>query len=179
MPALKETRPPSIIRPGLQAVITAAVRFVQCYAARCCPFAAADEKTDIVEPAEGIDSVTDTAAEDAAFSVGIFPCQRNVRVDARKLVLVTVRDMNGMIWEWNTTNWGPEPKKPDYPYPYNASDGRENSRHAADDVRRVMRGGSFGSTADHATATYRGHLEPIGFWRGDGFRIVVSETEHE
>lgn len=90
-----------------------------------------------------------------------------------------IRDMNGMIWEWNTTNWGPEPKKPDYPYPYNASDGRENSRHAADDVRRVMRGGSFGSTADHATATYRGHLEPIGFWRGDGFRIVVSETEHE
>ena len=90
-----------------------------------------------------------------------------------------IRDMNGMIWEWNTTNWGPEPKKPDYPYPYDASDGRENSRHAADEVRRVMRGGSFGSTADHATATYRGHLEPIGFWRGDGFRIVVSETAHE
>ena len=88
---------PLVVRPGLQAVITASVRFVQRHAAGCGPFAAADEKTDIVEPAEGIDSVTDTAAEDAAFSVGIFPCQRNVRVDARKLVLVTVRDMNGMM----------------------------------------------------------------------------------
>ncbi len=89
------------------------------------------------------------------------------------------RDMIGMVWEWNTTNWGNDPKHPAFPYPYNANDGRENSRHAADDVRRVMRGGSFGSTADHATASYRGHLEPIGFWRGDGFRIVVSEKSHD
>ncbi len=90
-----------------------------------------------------------------------------------------IRDMIGMVWEWNSTNWGNDPKHPAFPYPYNAEDGRENSRHAADDVRRVMRGGSFGSTADHATASYRGHLEPIGFWRGDGFRVAVSEKSHD
>ncbi len=86
------------------------------------------------------------------------------------------RDMNGMVWEWNSTLWGTNPKTPDFPYPYDPNDGRENSMHAPDNIRRCMRGGSFGSTADHATCCYRGGLEPIGFWRGDGFRIVVSRV---
>ena len=87
-------------------------------------------------------------------------------------------DMNGLVWEWNSTLWGNNPKKPDFPYPYNDKDGRENSKNAPNNIRRCMRGGSFGSAADHATSTYRGGLEPIGFWRGDGFRIVISEKQY-
>ncbi len=87
-------------------------------------------------------------------------------------------DMNGMVWEWNSTLWGTDPKRPDYPYPYDPGDGRENTKDAPDNIRRCMRGGSFGSTADHATCCYRGGLEPIGFWRGDGFRIVVSKDKN-
>ena len=88
-------------------------------------------------------------------------------------------DMNGQVWEWNSTLWGSNMKKPDFPYPYDPNDGRENSKNAADNIRRCMRGGSFGSAADHVTSTYRGGLEPIGFWRGDGFRIVVSEITYD
>lgn len=102
-------------------------------------------------------------------SVGLFP--KNVSAFG-------CRDMNGMVWEWNSTLWGNNPKEPAFPYPYDPFDGREKSRRMTDDIRRCMRGGSFGSTWDHATCTYRGGLEPIGFWRGDGFRIVVSEVNY-
>jgi len=34
-------------------------------------------------------------------------------------------------------------------------------------------GGCFSSGAEKANAHYRGSLEPGGFWRGNGFRVVV------
>ena len=81
-------------------------------------------------------------------------------------------DMAGQIWEWTTTLWGDDMATPRFRYPY-ADDGREQVE-AGPSIRRVLRGGCFSSTRLKACCTYRGSLEPDGFWRGNGFRIVVD-----
>ncbi|KFC69922.1 hypothetical protein FF80_01119 [Devosia sp. LC5] len=81
-------------------------------------------------------------------------------------------DMAGQIWEWTTTLWGDDMSTPHFTYPY-ADDGREDLS-AGPSIRRVLRGGCFSSTRHKACCSYRGSLEPDGFWRGNGFRIVVS-----
>jgi iron(II)-dependent oxidoreductase len=83
-------------------------------------------------------------------------------------------DMAGQVWEWTTTLWGDDMAVPQFKYPY-ADDGRENSA-AGPGIRRVLRGGCFSSTRAKACCTYRGSLEPNGFWRGNGFRIAVSKS---
>lgn len=81
-------------------------------------------------------------------------------------------DMAGQVWEWCTTLWGSEMSKPSFAFPW-AEDGRE-ALDAAPDVRRVLRGGCFSSGRLKANGIYRGSLEPNGFWRGNGFRLVVA-----
>ncbi|MBS1063862.1 SUMF1/EgtB/PvdO family nonheme iron enzyme [Gluconobacter wancherniae] len=86
-----------------------------------------------------------------------------------------VDDMAGNIWEWTTTLWGPDMALPDFLYPY-----RDDGREALDadvSIRRVLRGGCFSSNRMKACCTYRGSLEPNGFWRGNGFRVVVSSSK--
>lgn len=81
--------------------------------------------------------------------------------------------MAGQVWEWCSTLWGEDMATPSYAYPWQDDD-REAS-NAPESVRRVLRGGCFSSGKLKACGTYRGSLEPAGFWRGNGFRIVVSE----
>jgi gamma-glutamyl hercynylcysteine S-oxide synthase len=81
-------------------------------------------------------------------------------------------DMAGEVWEWTTTLWGDDMTTPSFRYPY-APDGREDP-DAGPKIRRVLRGGCFSSGKLKACATYRGSLEPDGFWRGNGFRVAVS-----
>lgn len=83
-------------------------------------------------------------------------------------------DMAGQVWEWCTTLWGDDMATPHFRYPY-AEDGRELA-DAGPSIRRVLRGGCFSSGWQKACATYRGSLEPDGFWRGNGFRIVVAKA---
>lgn len=83
-------------------------------------------------------------------------------------------DMAGHVWEWCTTLWGEDMATPTFSYPWR-DDGRE-ALGAPEQVRRVLRGGCFSSPKMKANCTYRGSLEPSGFWRGNGFRIVVSKT---
>jgi iron(II)-dependent oxidoreductase len=82
-------------------------------------------------------------------------------------------DMTGQVWEWTTTLWGEDMTTPSFAYPYRADDGRED-RESPAAMRRVLRGGAFSSPAFKACTTYRGSLEPAGFWRGNGFRFVVA-----
>lgn len=81
-------------------------------------------------------------------------------------------DMAGEVWEWTSTLWGDDMTTPSFRYPY-AVDGREDPE-AGPKIRRVLRGGCFSSGKLKACATYRGSLEPDGFWRGNGFRVAVS-----
>ena len=81
-------------------------------------------------------------------------------------------DMAGNIWEWCSTLWGEDMAIPSFSYPWQ-DDGRESSE-ASPSLRRVLRGGCFSSGRMKANCTYRGSLEPSGYWRGNGFRVVVS-----
>jgi iron(II)-dependent oxidoreductase len=81
-------------------------------------------------------------------------------------------DMTGNIWEWCSTLWGEDMATPSFSYPWQ-DDGRE-AAEASPSLRRVLRGGCFSSGRMKANCTYRGSLEPSGYWRGNGFRIVVS-----
>ena len=85
-------------------------------------------------------------------------------------------DMCGQVWEWTSSLWGEDMTSPAFAYPYR-EDGREDVG-AGPKVRRVLRGGCFSSGRAKACCAYRGSLEPNGFWRGNGFRIVVARREH-
>lgn len=108
-------------------------------------------------------------SEEAGFNnscaVGLFPKGRS---------LYGCYDMAGQIWEWATTLWGDDMATPHFAYPY-LDDGRE-ALDAGPSIRRVLRGGCFSSGKLKACCTYRGSLEPDGFWRGNGFRIVVAKA---
>jgi formylglycine-generating enzyme required for sulfatase activity len=68
-------------------------------------------------------------------------------------------DMNGNVWEWCQSKYEP--------YPYQATDGREDLQ--SNDTR-VMRGGSWKSPAKGCRSAYRRRVPPDG--RTIGFRIV-------
>jgi iron(II)-dependent oxidoreductase len=96
-------------------------------------------------------------------AVGLFPKGRSP---------YGCHDMAGNIWEWCTTLWGEDMATPSFGYPWR-DDGRE-AVDAPPEMRRVLRGGCFSSGRLKANCTYRGSLEPAGFWRGNGFRVVVA-----
>jgi iron(II)-dependent oxidoreductase len=84
-------------------------------------------------------------------------------------------DMAGNVWEWTTSLWGEGWQEPEYAYPYQADDGRENLE-AGDDVLRVVRGGSFDHALNHARCAYRYRYHPNSLWNYLGFRVVVSPS---
>ena len=80
-------------------------------------------------------------------------------------------DMAGNVWEWTASLWGKDSKKPDFGYPYMARDGRENQK-AADDVYRIVRGGSFSNVIRNVRAAVRyGRVDPSDY---DGFRVALA-----
>jgi formylglycine-generating enzyme required for sulfatase activity len=80
-------------------------------------------------------------------------------------------DMAGNVWEWTGSLWGSDAKKPDFKYPYDANDGRENLA-APDSVYRVLRGGSWNSDQDYARCAARHWSFPFGSGSYGGFRVV-------
>ena len=86
-----------------------------------------------------------------------------------------VLDMAGNLWEGTRSLWGRNWREPDFKYPYDPTDGRENLG-AGDDVLRVLRGGSFNFNRHDARCAYRYYGHPG--YRADyfGFRVVVSPS---
>lgn len=81
-------------------------------------------------------------------------------------------EMAGNVWEWTRSLWGKDLFKPTFAYPYHSTDGRENLK-APDDVRRVLRGGSWFDSAGFVRCASRIHGGPW-FRNGDvGFRLVA------
>jgi formylglycine-generating enzyme required for sulfatase activity len=80
-----------------------------------------------------------------------------------------IADLSGNVWEWTTTIWGNSLNRPDFAYPYVATDGREDVSNAT--VRRVVRGGSWGDYQRNARAAFRLHSPP-DYRNFYGFRVV-------
>jgi formylglycine-generating enzyme required for sulfatase activity len=72
-------------------------------------------------------------------------------------------DMSGNVWEWT--------RSLHKPYPYLASDGREDLQASGS---RVLRGGSFNSDERSVRVAFRQGYEPDLRGRDVGFRVVVS-----
>ena len=80
-------------------------------------------------------------------------------------------DVAGNVWEWTSSLLGKESDKPEFGYPYDAKDGRENLS-APDTIRRTLRGGSFRNDAQSVRCACRLRRDP-GLRRGlYGFRVV-------
>ncbi|MFY9261729.1 MAG: SUMF1/EgtB/PvdO family nonheme iron enzyme [Gallionella sp.] len=81
-------------------------------------------------------------------------------------------EMSGNVWEWTRSLWGKEWEKPDYGYPYQPNDGRENL-DAGGDVLKVVRGGSWSVHHDNTRCAVRFGLLPGGRHDFIGFRVVL------
>jgi len=82
-----------------------------------------------------------------------------------------VHDLGGNVWEWTRSLWGTMPGTPDFRYPYDANDGREDLE-AAENVR-VLRGGGFHFYARYIRCASRLRFSPDYHTRFLGFRVVV------
>jgi formylglycine-generating enzyme required for sulfatase activity len=84
------------------------------------------------------------------------------------------RDLCGNVWEWCSTRWGHNWQSLDYPYPYDALDGREDlsGSHA-----RVMRGGSWFNPLAEAHPSYRGRYLPGSRGSNIGFRLAYTAND--
>jgi formylglycine-generating enzyme required for sulfatase activity len=81
-------------------------------------------------------------------------------------------DMAGNVWEWTRSRWGrTSMDRPDYGYPYNDPDRREDLD--GPDLR-VLRGGSWYYRHHLARCTHRLRRIPVDFFSHHGFRMVVS-----
>jgi iron(II)-dependent oxidoreductase len=84
-------------------------------------------------------------------------------------------DMLGNVQEWTSTLWGSDPKENAFPYPYRASDGREEANPAhLHRVYRIYRGGSFRDEPARLRCSVRGNSDPESKIRWRGFRIVLE-----
>jgi formylglycine-generating enzyme required for sulfatase activity len=83
-------------------------------------------------------------------------------------------DMAGNVWEWTRSLWRGGWPEPDFGYPYDSEDGREDLE-AGDAVPRVIRGGAFYSTEhDVRCASRHDGGYPVDRGWDLGFRVVVS-----
>jgi formylglycine-generating enzyme required for sulfatase activity len=83
-----------------------------------------------------------------------------------------VLDMAGNVWEWTHSLWGRDWGRPDYRYPYKATDGRENLG-AGQEVLRILRGGAFVYGRRGVRCACRGGHSPSDRYWNLGFRVVV------
>lgn len=83
-------------------------------------------------------------------------------------------DMVGNVWEWTNTLWGSHWQKTEYPYPYQAEDGREDQN--MDSIQfRIFRGGSYAEEIKKLTCVTRSWYTPDHRHRTRGFRVVRVE----
>jgi formylglycine-generating enzyme required for sulfatase activity len=83
-------------------------------------------------------------------------------------------DMAGNVYEWTSSLWGDLPSKPEFGYPYDVKDGRENLS-TPNTLLRVVRGGSWGEIQRYTRCAYRYKCASnFSFRTGIGFRVVSA-----
>ncbi|NLS76118.1 MAG: SUMF1/EgtB/PvdO family nonheme iron enzyme [Chloroflexi bacterium] len=82
-------------------------------------------------------------------------------------------DLSGNVWEWTLSLGGKDLSNPDFRYPYEPGDGREDVE-VPDSVSRVLRGGSYSLEARLVRCAFRSELYPSLWDRNYGFRLVVA-----
>ena len=82
-----------------------------------------------------------------------------------------IAELTGNVNEWTSSAWGTVHESPDFGVPYDGADGRE-SADAVNDMRRVLRGGSWCDEAAAARADFRNRGRPDGWDYSDGFRLA-------
>jgi formylglycine-generating enzyme required for sulfatase activity len=86
-----------------------------------------------------------------------------------------VLDMVGNVWEWTNTLWGQDAEQPEFPYPFDSTDGRQNP-DADETYYRVLRGGAFDRYAKYIRVTYRRRLSPKIKYSVVGFRAAQDKA---
>ena len=81
-------------------------------------------------------------------------------------------DMAGNAWDWTYSLWGKGRDKPDFEYPYNPEDGRENLERS-EAIFRVLRGGGFKSFTRFVRCAFRLRNRPNDRYEDFGFRVVM------
>ncbi|WP_456429857.1 SUMF1/EgtB/PvdO family nonheme iron enzyme [Rhodocaloribacter sp.] len=82
-----------------------------------------------------------------------------------------IEELAGNAWEWTRSLWGENLMESSFSYPYKR-DGREDEA-APDNVRRVLRGGSFGLNDRGVRCAIRHRDLPDARGLNCGFRVVV------
>lgn len=83
-----------------------------------------------------------------------------------------VLDMAGNIWEWVSSMWGTDENLPDYGYPYDPNDGRENLDEPTA-VMRGLRGGAWDQKSSRVRCAFRGRCDPSHSADLGGFRVAA------
>jgi formylglycine-generating enzyme required for sulfatase activity len=83
-----------------------------------------------------------------------------------------VEDLSGNVWEWTRSLWGRDVSEPQYPYPYDPADGRED-QDAGSSVFRVLCGGAFSARPGNIRCAARNRDLPNYGYGNLGFRVVV------
>jgi len=87
-----------------------------------------------------------------------------------------IADLAGNVAEWTTSLFGEgeaDEEVPEYGYPYDAGDGREDAE-AGPSVRRVLRGGGWNADLSNARAVFRDYDLPDLSNANNGLRVVVA-----
>ncbi len=82
-------------------------------------------------------------------------------------------DMVGNVRQWTSTLWGSDYQKPEYPYPYQLRDGRENLA-AGTAVYRLVRGSAFADEQTRHRCAARAWYAPDNKHKHRGFRIALA-----
>jgi formylglycine-generating enzyme required for sulfatase activity len=82
-------------------------------------------------------------------------------------------DTVGNVQEWTSTLWGSSREEPDFPYPYDPDDGREDPS-AERWVCRVCRGGPVPPSRGTVRCSSRGGARADSATRTRGFRVVME-----
>lgn len=86
-----------------------------------------------------------------------------------------VLDMTGNVWEWTRSAWRRAFQTPDYSYPYDPEDGREDLSGSRE-VNRVLRGGSYYENHALARPAFRMGVAPSLQKALIGFRVAITST---